>query len=234
MRAVLIFTASFVAAAVASGQNIDVRGTVEMLNSKRPGAHSSDQSSAVIWLQPVDRSVEHPAPGKSAIRQRNKKFDPNVLAVTAGSVVAFPNLDPFFHNVFSMYNGKRFDLGLYEAGTSRSVIFDHPGICYVFCNIHPEMSAAIVVLDTAYFAISNRSGDFRIPSVPSGRYTLEVWYQRGKPENPEAFPLQVTIGPDHNVLAPIRLIDSGEIVAPHMNKYDHPYETPAPASGPYH
>jgi hypothetical protein len=78
--------------------------------------------------------------------QKNKSFEPHILVIPAGSMVEFPNHDPFFHNVFSLFEGKRFDLGLYEAGTSRMVRFDRPGISYIFCNIHPEMSAVIITL----------------------------------------------------------------------------------------
>ena len=88
--------------------------------------------------------------------QKNKSFEPHILVVPAGSMVEFPNRDPFFHNVFSLFEGKRFDLGLYEAGTSRMVRFDRPGISYIFCNIHPEMSAVVITMATPLYAISNR------------------------------------------------------------------------------
>ena len=82
----------------------------------------------------------------AVLRQKNKAFEPHLLVVTIGSNVEFPNDDPWFHNVFSLFNGKRFDLGLYEAGTTRTVHFEREGVSYIFCNIHPEMSAVVVVL----------------------------------------------------------------------------------------
>ena len=101
--------------------------------------------------------------------QRNKSFDPHLLVVPVGSVVAFPNRDPFFHNVFSLFEGKRFDLGLYEAGSTRDVHFDKPGISYIFCNIHPEMSAVVVALDTPYYGISDQHGQVVITRMcPAG------------------------------------------------------------------
>ena len=177
-------------------------------------------------------------PGSSArprfkIVQQHKRFDPHVLAVPAGSVVDFPNLDPFFHNVFSMFDGKRFDLGLYEAGASHSVTFDRPGVVYIFCNIHPEMSAVVVVTDTPYYAISDKAGKFSIANVPPGRYLLTVWHERGKPEVASDFPRQVTITQENASLPPIRLIDSGQLVAPHKNKYGHDYDTPKSTSPTY-
>ena len=81
-----------------------------------------------------------------------------MLVVPAGSLVEFPNRDPFFHNVFSLFEGKRFDLGLYEAGTTRTVRFDRPGISYIFCNIHPEMSAVIITVSTPLYAIAKEDG----------------------------------------------------------------------------
>ena len=115
--------------------------------------------------------------------QRNKRFSPHVLVVQAGSMVQFPNEDPFFHNVFSLFAGKRFDLGLYEAGSSRSVRFDHPGASFLFCNIHPEMTAVIVVVPTPYYGLSDAAGRISIAGVPDGRYQLKVWHERSSPDD---------------------------------------------------
>src|SRR2546430_5669857 len=112
---------------------------------------------------------------RTRLVQKNKSFEPHVLVVPVGSLVEFPNRDPFFHNVFSLFEGKRFDLGLYESGTTRSLRFDRPGISYLFCNIHPEMSAVIIALDTPYYASSNAGGQIAIPNVPVGQYMLHVW-----------------------------------------------------------
>src|ERR1700730_6115254 len=107
-----------------------------------PGLRAEkDASRVVVWLvpleavQPVRTTTERP---HYRLVQRNKRFEPGLLVVPAGSVVDFPNADPWFHNVFSLYRGKRFDLGLYQAGAQRSVRFDGPGPSYLFCNIHPE------------------------------------------------------------------------------------------------
>ena len=160
--------------------------------------------------------------------QQHKRFDPHLLAVPVGAIVEFPNLDPFFHNVFSMADGKRFDLGLYEAGKSHAVKFDRPGISYIFCNIHPEMSAVVIVLESPYYAVSDRAGEFFILNVPPGRYLVSVWHERGKPEAPEEFPREVTISLANPSLGAIRLVDSGQLSVPHKNKYGRDYDTPAP------
>lgn len=132
-------------------------------------------SPAVAWLVPVDAPVAKPAETRTfRMVQKNKRFDPHLMVVPVGSYVEFPNLDPFFHNVFSLYNGKRFDLGLYETGSERGVRFDREGVSYIFCNIHPEMGAVILALATPYYAVSH-DGVITIPHVPAGRYTLNVW-----------------------------------------------------------
>ena len=192
-----------------------------------------DNGNAVVWLEPVSGGGRKFSENGSQPRRRfkiiqqHKHFDPHVLAVPVGSVIDFPNLDPFLHNVFSMFDGKRFDLGLYEAGTTHSVTFDSPGICYIFCNIHPEMSAAVVVTDTPYYAVTRAMGDFAIPNVPAGSYMLNVWHERGKPEKTESYPRPVTVSLENASLGTIRLADAGELLANHKNKYGHDYDAPA-------
>ena len=107
--------------------------------------------------------------------QRNEAFVPYVLAVTVGSAVDFPNSDRTYHNVFSLSKAKRFDLGRYPRGQSRSVRFDQPGIVRVFCEIHSHMSAFILVFAHPYFAVSDAEGRYRIDGVPAGTYTLALW-----------------------------------------------------------
>jgi hypothetical protein len=160
--------------------------------------------------------------------QHNKHFEPHLLAIPAGSAVEFPNLDPFFHNVFSMFDGNRFDLGLYESGKSHAVTFSRPGVSYIFCNIHPEMSAVAIVLDTPYYGVSNRGGDFSIPNVPAGTYMLSVWHERGKPPHADDLPREVTVSAANPSLGMIHLMGSVQLSLPHKNKYGHAYEAPAP------
>jgi len=195
-----------------------------------------DESQVVVWLTPVDGSVSR-NPGASAsaakspeLVQRNKMFEPHIIVVQVGSLIRFPNKDPFFHNIFSMYDGKRFDLGLYEAGTSRSVRFDRPGVSYLFCNIHAEMSAVVVVVDTRYFAMSDRAGHLTIPDVPDGRYQLHVWYERSLPENLKEMSREVTISEKTRSLGAIRVVDNPNFTFAHKNKYGEDY-VPPPAEG---
>lgn len=201
------------------------------------GSGVSDKTGVVVWLSPAAGGAPSPrAPGTRPHRQiiqREKRFEPGLLAVEVGTVVDFPNLDPFFHNVFSLFNGTRFDLLLYEAGATRSVPFDRPGICYIFCNIHSEMSAIIVVLDTPWFAVVDVPGEFRIPDVPPGRYRLGVWTERVAPESLDAASRELTVGGGATVVDPIALEAAGDVVEVHTNKYGREYDPPVFASPIY-
>jgi hypothetical protein len=94
-----------------------------------------------------------------------------------GSSVQFPNADPFFHNVFSLFDGKRFDLGLYEAGSSKSVTFSSEGVSYIFCNIHPEMSAVVISVPTDLYGIADANDSIIVRNIPPGDYKMQVWVE---------------------------------------------------------
>ena len=141
------------------------------MDLSRNGHRLKDASKAVVWLTPVGTTVEPPTQKPSDIPQlvqRDKTFHPSLIVIPAGGKVEFPNRDPFFHNVFSLFDGKRFDLGLYESGTTRFVKFDKPGISFIFCNIHAQMSAVVIALATPFYAVSDVRGDFNIPRCPAG------------------------------------------------------------------
>ena len=196
-----------------------------------------DASNVVVWLTPLAQSsgATHVAPSQPApkIVQANKSFEPHVLVVQLGTDVQFPNHDPFLHNVFSFFDGKRFDLGFYEAGSSKSVRFDRLGVSYLFCNIHPEMSGAVVTVDTPYFGISNRSGQISIANVPDGRYELKVWYERSLPEDLKAASRIVTITDAEKNLDPIHIAENPNFTPEHKNKYGQDYLPPASSSPLY-
>src|SRR5581483_6879601 len=115
---------------------------------------------------------------RGEIRQEGEAFEPHVLAVTRGSTVAFPNEDPFYHNVFSLSSAASFDLGRYPRGDARTRTFSKAGLVKVYCKIHSHMSATIVVLDHPYFAIPHDDGSYEIPRVPAGDYTIVGWHER--------------------------------------------------------
>jgi hypothetical protein len=133
----------------------------------------------VAWLSPLPGMPTLPFEPHShyTLLQKNRMFTPHLLVIPVGSTVQFPNADPFFHNVFSLFDGKRFDLGLYEAGSSKSVSFSKEGVSYIFCDIHPDMSAVILALSTPLYAVADPQGFFLIQSVPPGEYELHLWVE---------------------------------------------------------
>jgi plastocyanin len=135
-----------------------------------------DRRRSVVYLETAPQdALENPAPGRAVLDQRNEAFVPYVVAVTVGSTVEFPNSDRIYHNVFSLSKTKRFDLGRYPRGQSRSVRFDQPGVVRVFCEIHSHMSAFVLVFAHRYFATTDAEGRYRIDGVPPGSYTLAAW-----------------------------------------------------------
>jgi plastocyanin len=131
--------------------------TARLAPAQREAAHRVAKSSAGGDLvEPVAARRRAPTtPGSFTLLQKNKMFTPHLLVVPVGSSVAFPNADPFFHNVFSLFDGRRFDLGLYEAGSTRSVVFSREGVSYIFCDIHSEMSAVVIALATPYYGFAD-------------------------------------------------------------------------------
>jgi hypothetical protein len=189
---------------------------------------------AVIWLEPLPGTPALPfAPrGAYTLLQKNRMFVPHLQVVPVGSVVAFPNADPFFHNVFSLFDGKRFDLGLYEAGSSKSVTFTREGVSYIFCNIHPEMSAVILTLATPLYSIADSSNAFALRDIPPGDYRLHFWI--------EGVPQSALNGLDRRIHLPAHAVDLGPIEAPianpgnptaHRNKFGQTY--PSQNESPY-
>lgn len=183
---------------------------------------TSDYSDAIVSLTPYNDQT-HVQPGPVArLVQKNKQFIPRVLAIAEGTTVEFPNKDPFFHDVFSIYHGRPFDLGLYESGAARKIAFTKPGVSYIFCNIHPEMSAIIVVLSTPYFAQTSADGSFQIGHLPPGRYKMAVWHESASLSELSSVARDIDVIPGNNSLAAITL-HSSDTVAQHLNKYGEPY-----------
>lgn len=125
-----------------------------------------------------DLPASKPAPMRAAIAQKDEQFVPHVVAVTVGSSVAFPNRDPFFHNVFSLSRGATFNLGRYPSGSSRSAVFTRAGIVKVLCEIHSQMSAVVRVFDHEWFTMPADDGSYAIDNVPPGEHTLVAWHER--------------------------------------------------------
>jgi plastocyanin len=224
--------------AVASAQQGPVVVQVEVVRQNTgkplPAGGAQDRSNVAVWFTPLGdshlpnensaaSSRTPPVRQNVQLVQRNKSFDPHVLMIQAGSTVQFPNKDPFFHNVFSLFDGRRFDLGLYEGGSSNSARFDRPGVSFLFCNIHPEMSAVVVVVDTPYFALSDHTGRVVVANVPDGRYLMHVWYERSAAEDLKALERAVTISDSTRSLESLQIIDTGDFKLAHKNKYGLDY-----------
>ncbi len=156
----------------AFGGGAELTGTVHAANQPT--------QNAVVWLDSPNAPV-HVQTSRVVLDQRNLTFSPHVLAVRVGTTVEFPNNDKVFHNVFSWRDGKKFDLGMYPKGTSKPIVFDRPGLARLFCNIHPNMAAYVMAVDTPYFAVSNERGTFSIAGVPPGTYTYHAWRPGGQP-----------------------------------------------------
>jgi plastocyanin len=224
----------------------DVRGRVEIEVAASAGkARHEKIPETVVWLTPLAAAgdpLKLPSPQSDSaagphsnqrLVQKNKSFEPHILVVPAGSLVAFPNHDPFFHNVFSLFEGKRFDLGLYEAGTSKMVRFDRPGISYIFCNIHPEMSAVVITLATPLYAISGVNGQLDLANVPYGRYMLHIWSEGMGAENTQPLTREITIAENASSLGVIRVPEPSGQHMTHKNKYGREYDKPTPDSSVY-
>jgi len=150
-----------------------VSGTVSLRDSRVDSVNKRrDYSGIVISLIPVNGGIPPVPPKRATMNQKAKMFMPHVLPVLAGTTVDFPNFDPIFHSAFSSYNGQIFDVGLYPPGSTKSVRFTKTGVVRVFCNIHPSMSAVILVLGTPYFTTTEKNGSFEI-DVPPGNLRTE-------------------------------------------------------------
>lgn len=179
----------------------------------RPGA---TPALAVVYAEPLSGSTPARASRAFSMAQRNKTFTPRLLGVPVGSVVQFPNEDGLFHNVFSLSPGHVFDLGLYRSGASKSRTFATPGVVRLFCNIHPQMTALVVVVATPWIANAGADGAFRL-DLPAGRYTITALSERAAAVSVEVTVAGVTP-------APALLLDESAFVAvPHANKFGKPY-----------
>lgn len=167
-------------------QGVTVTGQVTLLD-KGDRSPPSDVGQAVLWL--TGDQAPNGTPSTVEIATEDKQFVPRLIVVPQGSTVAFPNHDPFNHNVFSVSPEGPFDLGLYGRGTAKSVRFDKAGVIKVYCNVHATMRGLVVVQQTSLYAQPGADGSFRMDGVPPGDYILHAWHERA----PEVTsPLKVT------------------------------------------
>lgn len=175
---------------------------------------------AVVYAEPLDTAAAR-GPRRVGLGQKRKTFIPRVITVPAGSTVDFPNEDLFFHNVFSLSGPQPFDLGLYRAGESRSRTFNDAGVYRVFCNIHPQMAALIVVAPSAFTTVAGADGRFTL-DLPQGRYRLTVLSERAAPIS-----VEITSTQGASTAPEITLDESSWAFAPHRNKFGAEYPAAA-------
>jgi plastocyanin len=178
-------------------------------------------AETLVWLDPVGKAPKRTA-STFTMTTRSKAFVPHVLAIPAGSTVAFPNEDPISHNLFSLTPSQTFDLGLYRKGPGKTQKFDTPGVVNVYCNVHPNMSAVMHVMSTPYYAFANTRGDFAF-DVPPGKYRLTAWNEQGGSAGGDLEVLS-----DGKVLGATQLTIDGRNAraTQHKNKFGQSYKPP--------
>jgi plastocyanin len=186
------------------------------------GKDRADGSNTVVWIEGV-RAAGGAA--KAEMKSASKRFDPRVVAVSKSATVEFPNIDPIYHNVFSVSGANRFDLGLYRSGSSKSKTFDQPGLVRIYCNIHPQMVGFVMVVDSDFVAVTGPDGAFHFDNVPPGAHVLKAWNEEGAEIS---VPVTVKAGADAPLA--IRIDVSGFKAEPHKNKYGKDYAPNAGAS----
>jgi plastocyanin len=233
---ILLLLCIFVSASAQNAElnGVELKGKVQLTKN---GRRVKDDSKVVVWLTPLGTTPAPPPPPQQSSQipqlvQKNKSFHPSLLVIPAGGQVEFPNRDPFFHNVFSLFDGKRFDLGLYESGSTQFVRFDKPGISFIFCNIHAQMSAVVIALNTPYYAISNGHGEISLGDVVPGRYQMHVFHPSVSPDVLHAVEREITVAPGDTFLGTLSLAESNLELA-HKNKYGRDYDRPDPDSPAY-
>jgi plastocyanin len=152
------------------------RGTTVALTQNETDPLAWERSHVAVYLE---GPPTQPASGQATLTmaQDHRRFVPDLLVIAAGSAVSFPNLDPIFHNVFSLSKPKNFDLGNYPQGQSRKVAFNTPGIVFVDCHLHANMAASIVIAPNRWNTRVDDSGKFVLPDVPPGTYTVVAWHK---------------------------------------------------------
>lgn len=211
LAAALFFVTAVTAAAAAA----QVSGKVTI--TEAGGKAATDVGNAVVYLEGRGPRV---SPMRVEMTLDGRSFSPRVTVVPVGSVVTFPNRDPFNHNVFSVSEGNAFDLGLYGRGQKEEHRFRRTGVVSVYCNIHPRMVGFILVRDNPYFAQPGADGSFAIADVPPGRYTLHVWFERAQEATQE---IVVPEGGGGLANLDVKLDASGYQYTQHKNKYGQEY-----------
>jgi plastocyanin len=158
----------------------DISAVYQKTATLEPSSH--EPLSFVVYLEDAPELAEKPASNAATHRlvmdQKELTFVPHVLPILVGSKVEFPNSDPVYHNVFSFSKTKNFDLGRYPTGHSKTVTFNKPGLVKVYCDMHSQMNAFILVLANPYFTLTDEHGNYSIRDIPAGTYKVKAWFAR--------------------------------------------------------
>ena len=220
-RAALVFAS--VAMAVLPGAlpaQAVVSGQIAVV--ERQGADRTDLRTAVVYLEPRGHQVAsggRPTPRDASIAMTSREFVPHVRVILAGGTVAFPNKDPFSHNVFSNAEAGPFDLGLYRRGASRDASFKRPGVYPIYCNIHSRMVSFVIAVPSPLVAMVAADGRFTIPDVPAGTYLLHAWHERAGARVSREIVVSAAGLPAQRIVLDTRAYVPG----PHLNKFGLPY-----------
>jgi plastocyanin len=227
IRTLSVVVLLLMACVPARTQGVRVAARIQLYMDHNASPEKNNRDVAV-WLEPSNPMALPQMPQHNAdhfaVVQQGHAFAPHVLIVPVGANVEFPNRDLIFHNAFSLFEGKRFDLGLYESGASKRVRFDRPGIAYVFCNIHYDMSAIIIALSTPYYGLTDRKGMVKITGVPPGRYRLRVWAEGASAETLSQLTRELRIEQD-SFIGNLRIETAPAVTMAHTNKYGLPYDS---------
>ena len=151
--------------------------TVKLGKDGKEDQIAYEQSRVVIYLEGAVPAADESSSHTPQIQQVDRRFMPDLVVVPIGSTVSFPNMDPIFHNIYSLSKAKTFDLGAYDKGETRKVTFPKAGIVEVYCHLHPNMAATVVVTPNRWYARPDRAGQYQIQNVPPGQYTLVAWHK---------------------------------------------------------
>ena len=197
----------------------EIRGRVQFLAKGGKGpAKGSDVRQAVVYFEPLGSQSVRPSDTPFEMVTKGKAFAPRVLVVPKGSRVRFPNQDPILHNVFSVSSPNQFDLGLYKKGPGQEKRFEEPGLVRVFCNVHHDMVAYVLVLDTPHYVSPNAQGEFVLTGLPRGAGKLTVWHEQADPWTVEIDPSTKVAGP---VMARVEIVRP--LIPAHLNKLGQSY-----------
>jgi plastocyanin len=204
------------AVALPSGAE-ELRGRIQLVARGGKGlAKASDVRQAVVYYEPDSGTKPRSGDSPFEMVTRNKQFDPRLLVVPRGSRVRFPNRDPILHNVFSVSGDNRFDLGLYKTGPGKEKRFDKAGLVRVFCNVHHDMVAYLLVLDTPYYVAPNAEGEFVLTGLPRGGGKVTVWHEQA-----ETWSADVVLPRKGELLSRVEIVRP--LVPPHLNKQGRSY-----------